>query len=54
MNKHYTTQQVIDIASKLYDERGFSRLDIRIYLETVLDLGQANFDIDRIYDLIVG
>lgn len=54
MNKHYTTQQVIDMASRLYDTGTFSRLDIRIYLETVLDLRQAEFDIDRVYDLVVG
>ena len=53
MNK-LTTQDIIDIAVDLYENRGFTRQKILVFLQAVLDHEIATFDIDRIFDLVVG
>lgn len=50
---NFTTRDIIDCAVKLYDEEGFSRSDIRFFLECWLRLG-AEFDLESVFDLIVG
>lgn len=54
MKKRFTTQDVIDMAAELYDSKGFSRGNIRIFLQTLLDNDMASFDLERVFDLIVG
>ena len=53
--KKFTTQQVIDMGAKLYDEEGFTRSQIRAWLTILVNNGWAEeFDTEAIYDLIVG
>ena len=57
--RHNTTgtQAVIDAASKLYDEQGYTRSDILAYLNGLRDSGiwMATDDtIRRVFDLVVG
>lgn len=55
--KKFTTQEVIDMGAQLYDNRavtGFTRADIRKWLEGLLACECANFDFDAIFDLICG
>ena len=57
MKEKFTTQDVIDMASKLYDDEGFTREKIRIFLKVLMDNGtwDAPGDtLERVYDLIVG
>ena len=52
--KKLTTQDVIDIAVELYDNKGRSRGDIYFLLKQLKDSDAADFDIDRVFDLVVG
>ena len=53
--KKFTTQQVINMGAKLYDEEGFTRSQIRMWLTILLNNGLAeDFDIERMFDIIVG
>ena len=52
--KKLTTQDIIDIAVDLYENQGFNRNDIYTFLRAVKANGIASFDIDRIFDLVVG
>ena len=58
MKKNFmTTQDVIDICARLYDNGGFSRTDIRFLLERWRDTScwqATESDIERVFDLIVG
>ena len=57
MNKIFTTQDVIDMASELYDDKGFTRENIRTFLKVLMDNGKwdASGDtFERVYDMIVG
>ena len=57
MKEKFSTQDVIDMASKLYDVNGFARGDIRKFLQVLVDMGQWDAPGDtfeRVYDLIVG
>lgn len=48
-----TTQDIIDFAAKLYDEKGYNRNDIWLVLNA-LRAGGAKFDFHRVFDLVVG
>ena len=50
----FTTQEVIDIGSELYDNHSFTRDDILRFLNRLLDTRRADFDLERVYDIIVG
>ena len=53
--KKFTTQQVINMGAKLYDEEGFTRSQIKAWLTILLNNGLAeDFDIERMFDIIVG
>lgn len=54
MKRKFTTQDVIDMGVELYDEKGFTRENVRTFLQCLLDNGKAEFDLERVYDLIVG
>ena len=57
MKEKFTTQDVIDMASKLYDDEGFTRENIRIFLKVLMDNGKWDAPgdtLERVYDLIVG
>lgn len=57
MKEKFSTQDVIDMASKLYDLHGFTRDNIRKCLKVLVDMGQWDAPGDtfeRVYDLIVG
>ena len=54
MKGTFTTQDVIDMGVELYDDKGFTRENIRIFLQCLLDNGKADFDLERVFDLIVG
>lgn len=54
MKEKLTVQDVVEIASDLYDNKGFTRSDIRIFLKVLIDTKKADFDLERVYDLIVG
>ena len=57
MKEKFTTQDVIDMASKLYDDEGFTREKIRIFLKVLMDNGKWDAPgdtLERVYDLIVG
>lgn len=52
--KKLTTQDIIDIAVDLYDNKGFNRNEIRTVLKGLLAYSGSSADIDRIFDLVVG
>ena len=54
MIRKFTTQEVIDMGAKLYDEHGFTRPQIKRWLEALLDNELADFDLDMMFDIIVG
>lgn len=54
MQTRLTTHQVIDISAELYDIKGYTREQIRVFLQALLDSGCVNFDMERMFDLIVG
>ena len=54
MKKTFTTQEVIDMGAYLYDTHGFSRMRIWEWLEALLRNELAFFDIEKMFDLIVG
>lgn len=57
MKEKFTTQDMIDMASDLYDNKGFSRRDIHIFLTAERDCGKwdaSDDTISRVFDLIVG
>lgn len=50
----FTTQEVIDMGADFYDNKGFTRTAIKVWLIGLLERGYAEFDLERIFDLIVG
>ena len=52
--KEFTTQEIIDMGAQLYDHGGFDRNSIALWLKALLQSKCAEFDFDRIFDLIVG
>lgn len=57
MKKKFTTQDMIDMASDLYDNNGLSRWEVHAFLTAERDCGlwDASDDtIERVFDLIVG
>ena len=50
----FTTQDVIDMGSDLYDNKGFTRETIRLWLQALIDNGYTDADFEKVYDLIVG
>ena len=50
----YTAQDVIDMGSDLYDNKGFTRETIRLWLKALIDNGYADVDLEKMFDLIVG
>ena len=57
MKEKFTTQDVIDMATKLYDDSGFTRENIRTFLKVLVDNNKWDAPGDtfeRVYDMIVG
>lgn len=54
MKKMFTAQDIIDMGADLYDNKGFSRADIKLWLVTLVSNGYADVDIERMFDIIVG
>lgn len=57
MKEKFTTQDVIDMASELYDDKGFTRSDIHIFLKVLKDNNKwdaSQETLERVFDLIVG
>lgn len=53
--KKFTKQQVINMGAELFDEKGFTREQIRMWLTILVNNGWTeDFDTERIFDLIVG
>lgn len=53
----FTTQDCIDMASKLYDEKDFTRKEIRIFLTCLRESGHweaTEETLERVYDMVVG
>ena len=50
----FTTQEVINMGAAMYDSREYTRADIKKWLTMLLDNHYAEFDIERMFDLIVG
>lgn len=53
MTKRFTTQEVINMACERWDQ-GFDRWQIKAFLQSLLDSNEAEFDIERVFDLVVG
>ena len=56
MKERFNAQDLIDMGADLFDNKGFDRQKIRLFLECLRDNGKTEpgIDIDTIYDLIVG
>lgn len=57
MDNKFTTQEVIEMASFLFDEEGYDREHIHFFLEKLkeIDMWDATADkLERVFDLIVG
>jgi hypothetical protein len=52
--KKFTTQDIIDMGAQLYDSGVYDKLQVRKWLMDVLKAEIADFDLDRIWDLICG
>lgn len=52
--KTFTAQDIVDMGAELYDNKGFSRADIKAWLTILVDNGCANVDIESMFDLICG
>lgn len=52
--RKFTAQEVITMGAKLYDNEGFSRFEIRTFLDTLVEHELADIDVNRAFDLIVG
>lgn len=53
--KKFTTQDVVDMGTDLYDNYRFTREQIRMWLTILLNSGRTeSFEIEPIFDLIVG
>lgn len=50
----FTAQEIIDMGSSLYKNKGFTRETIRLWLQALIDNGFTDVDFDDVYDLIVG
>jgi hypothetical protein len=53
-NTLFTTQEVINMGAEMYDTMRCSREIIKRWLVDLLGNGYASFDLERIFDLIVG
>lgn len=54
MDIKYTAQDILDMGSDLYENRGFTRETIRLWLQALIDNGYTDVDFEKVYDLIVG
>lgn len=54
MKAKFTTQEVIDMGADFYDNKGFTRAAIKQWLIGLLDNGLADFDLERMFDIIIG
>jgi hypothetical protein len=54
MKVTFTNQQVIDMGVALYATEGVTRATIRKWLEILLENKCAEFDIETMFDIIVG
>lgn len=54
MEIKFTSQSVIDMGVHLYENAGFTREQIKIWLTALVENGYADVSIDRMFDLIVG
>lgn len=54
MKIKFTAQDVIDMGVELYENKGFTRENIKKWLTVLVENGYANVNIDTMFDLIVG
>lgn len=57
MTEQFTTQEVIDMASQMYDEEGLPREEIHTVLKMWQELelwNVSNAKLEKVFDLIVG
>lgn len=57
MKTKFTAQDIIDMGAELYDNKGFSRIQIKQWLTILIDNGYVDLtdaDAERLFDLIVG
>ena len=54
MKYKFTTQSVIDMGVHLYENAGFTREQILMWLTALVENGYADVNIDSMFDLIVG
>ena len=54
MKMKFTTQDVIDMGAELYDNKGFTREQIRIWLHALIESNLTDCNFEKTYDLIVG
>lgn len=52
--KKYTNQEIIDMGAYFYDSGCFSRAEIKNWLMKLLATGTVDFDLDRMFDIIIG
>ena len=52
--RKFTTQEVINMGAELYEEKGFSREQIKFWLNALVNSDLADIDIERMFDIIVG
>lgn len=52
--KKFTAQDVIDMGVELYENKGFTRENIKVWLTALVDNNLAEVDIERMFDIIVG
>ena len=53
--RKFSSQEVINIAVELYDEKGYSRADVRTFINALVAVGLSDLDahgIDGICDLV--
>ena len=57
MKEKLTTQDVINMASNLFDNKGYTRADVRIFMNALVSYGMWNVSqdtLERVFDLVVG
>ena len=50
----FSTQDVINMGVKLYDDEGFTRENIKMWLTILVDSGLADVNVEEMFDIIVG
>lgn len=47
-------QKIIDMGAYFYDSGAFTRADIKNWLIRLLESGRGEFDLERMFDIIIG